>query len=133
MKTKNSKKESKTIISTHGGPDLMVHTPTPDMRINKSNLILYFEDFKKSVESEKKDNWIITVLELAFVFSFFLTSSFKDLSFIKHNYILYIYIFIGAIYVVLKVQKSFKKDISKNKQSDPEKMVDIIENNCQKE
>ena len=111
-------------------PKLMIHIPNPDLRLNKANLILYLEDFKKSVESEKKDKWQLSFLELAFVFSFFFTSSFKDLGYIKSYYILYIYIALAAIYFILKIQRSFKKDESKNKQPDPEEMANIIESKC---
>ena len=110
----------------------VAHRHNSDIDINKSDLIIYLGHYKSSIENKKKDGIIITFVNVSFVWSIFFTSSFFSVGILEGNYIRIIYIIFATIITYDQLMKVFKKDNSKYKESDPEKMVDIIENNCKK-
>ncbi len=130
MKKNNAKKE--TEITFEGSKNLVMHNSKPDMQINKADLIIYLGYFRDAVVNKTKDGVPVALLRLAFVFSFFLTSSFKNFNYITSNHLLSLYIFLAGAYMFYEIQKALKKDDSKYKKTSPEEMADIIESNCKK-
>jgi hypothetical protein len=110
----------------------VAHRHNSDIDINKSDLIIYLGHYKNSIENNKKDGIIITLVNVSFVWSIFFTSAFSSVGVLEGNYIRIIYIIFATIITYDRFTKTFKKDNSKYKESDSERMVDIIENNCKK-
>ncbi len=111
---------------------IVVHKSRSNIFIYKSDMELYLRHYKDAIENKKdKKYFFVKIIELLFIFSIFFTANFKSFL-INGQYIKYIYLIFATIISVLYIQKFFKKDDSKFGVIDPEKMANIIENNCDK-
>jgi hypothetical protein len=130
MKKLNNSNQAQ--ISSTGSKSLMIHRSNPDFEINKSDLQIYLGHYKASIENRRKDSILITLVKVAFVWSIFFTADFISIGDFKGSYIRILYIILATSMSYNQIQKSIKRDNSKYKEIDPEKMADIIEENCKK-
>ena len=130
-KVKNNDKKKVDDVTFSTGPRLtMVHKSNPDFAINKSDLIIYLGHFKDAIGYKIKRPNLQTVMEVLFYWSIFFTSTFSGIGFISGSIVRYALLAIASIVTYAKVSDLFSKDKSKYKESNQEKMADIIENSC---
>lgn len=121
-------------ISTKRSSDLVSlnHKRNPDIQINRDALQIYLNDYKNAIEFGKKENMVIILVKTSFVLSFFFTSDFKSFFTIPSGNIKIMFAVLAGIYIYNEFKNSLFKNLSKHSQTDPEEMVKIIENNCDK-
>src|SRR3989344_4664318 len=128
---KNQEKEtSPELTKTKELP--LVHPTSVDIKINKSDLILYLIDFKRSVLNRKKERVLISIANTVFILSIFFTSDFKSILGISEATIKGVYIFFASIIIYDLVSKTFKKDDSRYKTDNPDYLALTIEDNSRK-
>ncbi len=108
----------------------MIHKSNPDFSINKSDLIIYLKHFKDAIFNKARKPKLQTVMEILFYWSIFFTSTFSGIGFISGNIIKYVLFAIATIVTYTKISDLISKDESKYKETDEEKMADIIEESC---
>lgn len=109
---------------------LAVHKTNPLFAINKSDLIIYLKHFKDAIIHKTKKPKLQAVMEVLFYWAIFFTSTFKSIGFVSGEMVKYLLFFIASIVTYTKVSDLFSSDSSKYKQTDEEKMADIIEESC---
>ncbi len=125
---KEAKDSEVTFLSS--SRSLVIHKSNPDFAINKSDLIIYLKHFKDAVSHKIKKPKLQTVMEILFYWAIFFTSTFSGISFISGNMVKYLLLAIASIVTYTKILDLLSTDKSKYKETDEEKMADIIETSC---
>ena len=113
----------------------LFHDKPPEIILDKSTLELYLIGFREAILNRKPNfyDYVKIVIKILLTISILVTSDFKDFMGLDKNNVFIFYVFVIAIFCFTEASDLFKRDESKYKTTDPEKMADVIIENCNKQ